>query len=173
MWEDHVWNEIKRMKGMMGRMLNSTDFREEEIAIQPRNLRHARCDLRENNDEFLIAAEVPGVNKEDINLEVKNNYLIISAEKKFEKSEINREKLNKDSELISEKDSSCCNDDDCCSDQPGSFERKSYLSGFYRTIALPKTADMNNINAEYKDGILKIIVPKDKEKIQKKFVDIK
>jgi HSP20 family protein len=89
-------------------------------------------DVLESKDSYLLRAELPGMNREDFNLEVKNGMLTISGERKFE-------------ELIS-------------GVQYRSVERVS--GEFSRSFYLPQTVQQNGIQATYRDGILEIYVPK-------------
>lgn len=90
------------------------------------------CNLKETNKEYIIQFDVPGVKKEDVKIEVENNRLTISGERK-EKRE---EKTAKH------------------------FFSESYFGSFMRSFNLPSTIDESMINATYEDGVLTIAVPK-------------
>ena len=103
-----------------------------------------KCDIYEKNGDYHIEMEIPGFNKEDINIEVQDGYLKITAEKsesenKEEKNYIRRERSF------------------------GKYQRSFYLGNL----------DANKIEANFKDGILNIIVPKIEEEKNKKIIDIK
>lgn len=85
-------------------------------------------DITEDDTEYIIAAEVPSVNKEEIKAVIENGTLVISGERKVEKEEKNKK-----------------------------FHRveRSYGS-FERSFALPADADPDNVTAEFKDGVLKV-----------------
>ena len=93
---------------------------------------HPAVDVLESKDSYLIRAEVPGMKKEDIHVEVKDGTLVLSGESKSEKPAEGVEYRHV--ERISAK--------------------------FYRSFALPKTVKQDGIDAKYKDGILEIRVPK-------------
>lgn len=102
-------------------------------------------DLKETNDRYEIDVNVPGMTKDDINLELDGNTLHISGEKQQR------------------------NDD-----KDKTFHRVETEYGyFHRSFNLPESARTENINAEYEDGVLKIHVPKDKEKTETKKIEIK
>jgi len=101
-------------------------------------------DVREDKDNFYIEAELPGMKKEEIQLEFANNVLMIKGERKFERTE---EKENYH------------------------FMERSYGS-FYRSLSLPRTVDGEKISAEFKDGLLTVTIPK-KEEVKPKKVEIK
>jgi HSP20 family protein len=89
-------------------------------------------DVFEDKNAVKIVAELPGVKPEDVKLSVENNLLSIRGEKKQEAEENN--------------------------DRVHRYER-SYGS-FERTFALPSTVDGEKISADYRHGVLTVIVPK-------------
>lgn len=89
--------------------------------------------LEETKLAYIVRVDLPGVDKEKINIELKNNLLSISGEKK-----IVREGSSSDKFYISE----------------------SSYGAFKRTITLPKDIDDSNLNAQYDKGVLKITVPR-------------
>lgn len=101
-------------------------------------------DISETDDNFVVRAELPGMKKEDIELEVENNMLSIRGERKFEKTD---------------------------EGENFHFMERSYGS-FYRSFTLPKNVDSETIGAEYKDGMLVVTIPK-KEEVKPKKVEIK
>ena len=100
-------------------------------------------DVSETPDNFTVRAELPGMQREDIDLEVENNVLVIRGERKFEKQS--------DGENFH-------------------FTERSYGS-FFRSFTLPKNVDSEAIKAEYKDGILTVTLPK-REEVKPKKVEI-
>lgn len=91
-------------------------------------------DISENAQEYLIRAELPAVQKENIALEVQNGLLTLSGERK-QQQEQKDEKFHK---------------------------VESVYGTFVRTFALPEAADSTGIHAESKDGIVTIHIPKAK-----------
>lgn len=94
--------------------------------------------IDETKDAYHVEAELPGVKKEDIDVSIKDDYLVIKGEKKS----FNEEKK----------------------DQYHRVERSH--GSFYRTIALPGDIDQENISAELKDGLLSIEIKKS-DKVEK------
>lgn len=87
--------------------------------------------LFQEGDNTIMTAEVPGLNKEDIKLEIKDNLLRISGKRKVDFPEkVSAHRL----------------------------ERRNI--SFDRTIKLPVKVDSTQINAEYKNGILKVVLPR-------------
>jgi HSP20 family protein len=92
-------------------------------------------DVLESKDAYLIHAELPGMKKEDFNLEVKDGTLTLSGERKSEKATDGVE-----------------------------YRSVERVEGkFSRTFSLPETVKHDEIRATYRDGILEIHVPKAEE----------
>ena len=143
MWEDNLMNEMKRLRMRINRAFGFTDFPKK--SSEPENYRHALADFRETENDYAVIVEIPGVNKEDINIDAANNTLRIKAEKKqeFEK------------------------------EQDDEYRYSKSYAGFYREITLPENAEAEKIDAEYKNGVLKISILKKKEAKKKKMIVVK
>jgi|ERR1035437_5906556 HSP20 family protein len=98
--------------------------------------------IKETEKEFDLTFAVPGMNKKDFHVEVENDVLTVSAEKTTEKKEENER-----------------------------FTRREYNYGsFERSFNLPDYVDSTKVDAKYENGLLKLVIPKKKEAIAKKFV---
>ena len=96
-------------------------------------------DTIETGNEYIISAELPGVKRDQIHLNISGNYLTISVE--------NREL-------------------DTAEDENNLIYRRKYLQQTSsRTISLPQTINEMNVKASYRDGLLKIRIPQEKGKI--------
>jgi HSP20 family protein len=105
--------------------------------------------LKETDDKLEVELAAPGMKKEDFKVEIDNNVLMISSEKKEEKEE---------------------------SRKKGNYVRKEFnYQSFYRSFYLPEYIDENKVEASYKDGILHIdIVKKEStKKLVHKTISIK
>jgi HSP20 family protein len=92
-------------------------------------------DVLESKDSYLIRAELPGMKREDINLEVKDGTLILTGERKSDKPAEGVE-----------------------------YRHVERVDGkFLRSFSLPQTVKQDAIQATYKDGILEVRVPKVEE----------
>ena len=96
-------------------------------------------DIYETADDIIIKAEIPGVNKKDISVEVKDNSLYLKGERKFKK-EVKEENYHR-------------------------MER-SYGS-FCRIFSLPTSVKQDEIKAKFKNGVLQISIPKVEEETEK------
>lgn len=91
-----------------------------------------RVDIGASENDYTITVEVPGVDENEIRLEVSNNTMIIKGEKKQEKEEKEKNYYR--------------------------IER-SYGS-FQRVLSLPEDANQDEINATFKNGVLTVTMPK-------------
>jgi len=93
-------------------------------------------DVVETNDEILCHLEVPGMSRDDLDIRVEANVLIVSGEKKYEQ-ETHKE---------------------------GGFRSVERRYGrFERSLVLPRTVNANSVKANYDNGILTIVLPKAEE----------
>ncbi len=95
-----------------------------------------KTDIKDTGKEYELEADLPGFKKEDINIELDDNYLTIQAERRFE----NEEKDKKGNYVRRER-------------SYGSFSRSFDVSGI----------EVSAIKASYQDGVLKLILPKKTE----------
>jgi HSP20 family protein len=101
-------------------------------------------DISEDAKEWLVKADLPEVKKEDVKVTVENGLLTITGERKFEKEE---------------------------KDKKYHRIERSY-GNFLRSFTLPDAADGSKVNAEFKDGVLKVHLPKS-EKAKPKAEEVK
>ena len=95
--------------------------------------------IKENEKDYELELAVPGMKKDDFNVEVDNNVMTISAE------------VNTESDVSEE-----------------NYTRKEFsFTSFKRSFTLPETVDEDKINASYIDGILKLSLPKKEEALPK------
>lgn len=105
-----------------------------------------QTDIQEKNGKYLISIDLPGYDKENINIELENGYLTISA---------NTVKEN-------------------TVDNEGYIKRERYSGDCRRTFYVGDSISEDDIKAKFKNGTLQISVPKEKEikKETKKLIDI-
>lgn len=104
-----------------------------------------KVDLKESESSYMVQADLPGVNKDSIEVEFKNNYLTVSA-KREETSE----------------------------DKNESYIRKEVSYGEFRRSFYIDNVNEEKISASFTDGVLKIDLPKvNKEKVETKKIEVK
>lgn len=97
-----------------------------------------QVEIVETGKEFIINAEMPGVKKEQIHLDILGNHLTISIEK---------------------------NEEDITEDEVNQvFRRKQFRQHASRTITLPKQINEKKVKASYRDGLLQIRIPQNRGK---------
>ena len=114
---------------------------EEESSLSPFK---PAVDIEENDKEFNVAVELPGIKKEDVKVNIKDNLLTISGEKKQE-TNVKEKNYNRTERAF------------------GSFQR---------CFRLPEMVNQDSVSAEFNDGILNIIISKLKEAVSKQ-IEIK
>lgn len=93
------------------------------------------ANIKENADGFIVELAVPGLKKEDFNIQVEDNVLRISATKQNETT-----------------------------DEKTTVHRREFsFHSFERSFRLPKSADGDKISASYTDGVLQLNIPKREE----------
>ena len=100
-------------------------------------------DIYENNDSVVVKAELPGVEKDQISVEVKDGILSLRGERRFEK-EVKEESYHR-------------------------IER-SYGS-FQRSFSLPVSVDQEKVTAHFRNGVLEVTLPK-KEQAKPKQIQV-
>jgi HSP20 family protein len=97
-------------------------------------------DVEETDKEVLVKAEIPGMKAEDLELSIRGDALVISGEKK--ESEERRE--------------------------TGYVYQERHFGSFRREVQLPSAVEADDVNAEYKDGVLSVRLKKSQEALPKK-----
>lgn len=92
-------------------------------------------DVHEDKDGFTIRAELPGMKREDIEVSVQDGALVISGERQAEK-------VNEGTEI---------------------HRQERYFGRFSRALTLPTAVAGDKVTANYKDGILTVVLPKAEE----------
>lgn len=109
-----------------------------------KQLRSPRLDVVDRDKDILIRAELPGVEKKDVDVSVSDHVLVIKAS------------VSRESEKKGE----------------GYFRREIAQSDFSRSLALPDGVDTAKISASMKNGMLEIVLPKN-ESVQRRAVEVK
>jgi len=104
-----------------------------------------RINSKETDEAYIVEAEMPGLSLEEISVIAEDGYLSITGDKT--------------SETESERD--------------GYYHREFSNTTFRRKIKIPKSVDASDIEADYKNGILHLVLPKSVEKSNRIMIDIK
>lgn len=123
------WGESMRMARDLDRIfgrLGQQGGGGEGIAWMP------KIDVKRSGDDVMVRAELPGLRPEDVDIELSDNVLTISGERKTEEQKENE----------------------------GWLIRESSYGAFERSISIPEGVDPSAISANFNDGVLEVTVPK-------------
>jgi HSP20 family protein len=141
------WNpfrELEDMQNRLGSLLGRAPWRDLGEETMTVTEWTPLVDITEDDKEYLIKAELPEVKKEDVKVGVEEGTLAISGERKFEKEEKGKK-----------------------------YHRIERAYGsFMRSFTLPEGAAGDKVTAEFKDGVLKVHLPKSPE-VKPKSIDVK
>jgi len=136
--DDYIVDPFLRLQREMNRLFHDafTDVSAPRIFGASDEQRMPMINVRETDSSIEIEAELPGVDEKDLDVQLNNDQLTISAEKKFEKKD----------------------------EKEGSYHvmERAYGS-FARSMTLPFPVDPDEIEATFKDGVLKLTLPKPAE----------
>jgi len=108
-----------------------------------------KVDIRENDKEYVLEAELPGYGEKDVDVNVEKHVLLISSAN--ETKDVKEEKVEK-TEKVNE----------------SFLVRERLTSSFQRSFVLPEGVSEDKIKGEFKNGVLTLIIPKLPEKKPKK-----
>ncbi len=122
-------DEFDRLQNELSRLFN---FGLDNTGLFDRALAPT-LDLVENQDDYTLYVDLPGVDKKDLELTVENNLLSVKGEKKDAK------------------------------EAKRFFRKETWTGSFRRTVSLPAAADPEKVHAELKDGVLTVVIGKREE----------
>ena len=144
-----TWDPVKDIRDLQNRLssffgnspIQGGDGKEETMRVAEWS---PLVDISEDDKEYSIRAELPGLKKEEVKVTVENGVLSISGERKYEKEDKNRK-----------------------------YHRIERVYGnFVRSFSVPDDADASKVSADFKDGVLNVRLAKD-EKARPKAIEVK
>ncbi len=133
------WNALEQLRHEMSRIIDAPSSTEEGSNIATSDWVPA-IDIKETDKEFLIHADIPGVEPDDIEVHMEDGVLTIKGERESETK-----------------------------DEREGYKRIERQHGtFYRRFSLPDTANADKITAKSKNGVLNIIIPKQEKTLARK-----
>lgn len=143
-----VWDPFRYLSDLQEDMNRLFDL---SLARLPRQLEDIAnvewvpaVDVIDEKDKLRIKADLPGIKKEDVVINIEDGVLSIKGERENEKEEKNK----------------------------NYYRRECFYGVFERSISLPAEVDIEKAEANYKDGVLEIILPK-KEEFKPKQIKVK
>ena len=132
----NVANLQDRINRMFNEAFTTSKGFEDEVSMSSRR---PAVDIFDTENAILIKAELPGIKKDDVSVDVKNNVLTIKGARSFDK-EIKEENY---------------------------YRKERSFGKFQRSFTLPEAIDPAAIKANFKNGVLEIKVPKPEGKMPK------
>ena len=135
------WRSLEDLHKEIDRMFHSHLYPQagEDEAVAATDWTPA-ADIKEEEDKYVIHADIPGVKPEDIDVSMENGILTIKGERESEKKD-NRE----------------------------GYKRVERVYGsFMRRFSLPDTADADRISAKSVNGVLEVVIPKQEKQLPKR-----
>lgn len=145
-WWDH-FRDLETIQNEMNKMFNSSlaGWGDRDTGLLE-GVWSPAIDVYDSKDNVMVKADIPGMKKEEIEVSVHGDTLIIKGEKKQEKE-------------VKEKDY---------------VRTERFYGSFNRAITLPGAVDASKVNASYKNGVLELVLPKKEESKPKQLkIDIK
>jgi HSP20 family protein len=94
-----------------------------------------QVEVRKRDDKLVIRADLPGVKKEDLHVDVEDDVLVLSGERRDEHEE----------------------------SRDGYYRSERSYGEFYRAIPLPEGVSTEQVDATFKDGVLEVAIPAPKQ----------
>jgi HSP20 family protein len=126
----------------LGRLLNLNDELD-RLFETPLQAWAPALDVHEDKDKFTVHAELPGLKREDISVQIEDGCLVISGERKTET-------ISEDTDV---------------------HRRERFYGKFSRALTLPVAVAADKVKAAYKDGVLSVTLPK-AEEAKPKHIDV-
>ena len=95
------------------------------------SLWYPQIEVSQRGGNLVVCADLPGIQKEDVHLEIHDDYLVLEGERRQESEE----------------------------NQGGVYRSERSYGRFYRTIPLPDGVNPEQVRASFKDGVLEVTVP--------------
>jgi HSP20 family protein len=127
------FNALETLHREMGRIFDDPFFRLPEFSVDTKTKSWTpMLDVKETKDAYLIEADIPGLDKKDLHVSLKNEVLTIKG---IRSHEVNKE-------------------------EDGWVHKERSYGTFYRSVQLPTATGSKEAQASYKDGVLKLSIPK-------------
>ncbi len=104
-----------------------------------------KVDIAESDKDYEVQLHVPGMNKEDFSIDLNQDQITISGERKFKNEK----------------------------DAKNYHSVESYYGKFSRTFYLPEVVNREKVDATYENGVLTVLLPKDEKRVAKKQIAVK
>ena len=124
------FREMVSLRDAMDRLFEDSVITPKGAAAMP------KIDIKDKKDSIVVKAELPGMAEEEVDVEISDGVMTISGEKKEEK------------------------ENPPAGGEEGYYYKESHTGGFSRSFTLPADVIAEKAEAEMKDGVLSIVIPK-------------
>ena len=139
-----VWNPFQEFENLLSRYNRGGGLTQQSSDLSFADWAPS-CDIEEEADKYVIKADLPGVDKKDIDVKLENGVISIRGEKHTEKETGKGTKRHR---------------------------TERFHGTFARSFTLPDAVQDERVDASYKDGVLSLVIPK-AEEAKPKSIDIK
>ena len=139
-----VWNPFQEFENLLSRYNRGGGLPQQNSDLSFPDWAPS-CDIEEEKDKYIIKADLPGVDKKDIDVKLENGVISIRGEKHTEKETGKGTKRHR---------------------------TERFHGTFARSFTLPDAVQDERVDASYKDGVLSLVIPK-AEEAKPKSIDIK
>ncbi len=131
------WREMSTLQHRVNHLFNEPFFRSDSENDELRmGSWYPAVDMFDDGETIVIKAELPGMDKKDISVDIEDRVLTLSGERSYD-NEVKEESY---------------------------YRRERAFGTFKRSFNLPADVDSDKIKADFKDGVLKVEIPKPEEK---------
>ena len=131
------WRDVATLQNRVNRLFDDSFFRnfdgDDDVQM---GTWHPVVDLFEKDENYVVKAELPGLKKEDISIDIEDRLLTLKGERKYE-NEVKEDHY---------------------------YRRERSYGKFQRSFRLPTDVNPDDVKAKFNDGVLEIEVPKPEEK---------
>ena len=137
------WNTSNQLRRELSHFFNSNFLENHDAASNRQEAKYdwaPSVDIRETEQAFTLHADIPGVEPSDIEVQTEKNILVLKGQRHREKSE----------------------------DKDGYTHVERTHGQFYRRFNLPESADTENIQAKFNNGVLEVRIAKQQKQVARK-----
>ena len=138
------WTPASSPFGMMRRFAEDMDRMFEDFAFPSLRRFSPKIDIFERDGKLVVRADLPGMNKEDVTVDITEDVIVIEGERKFEHEE----------------------------NQEGVYRSERSYGHFHREIPLPPNVKTENATANFKNGVLEVTMDAPQSTKNRRRVDI-
>jgi len=135
-----IWDPFKKMRGQEKNLIKSFDSHSFDFDSM---IKTPLLDVKDEGKNLKVVAELPGIKKENIDIDVTDNQLILKGRMSSDKEEKNKKK--------------------------GYYFKERKASSYFKSVSLPSEIDADKAKAEFNNGVLKLTLPKKQGKKSKSF----